>query len=114
MYAAFLYGNGKPTDNNAFEVLDISGLQPKAYTVQTMRDAASAAVASYSEDVKANDNAAGAVSYSAGTDANGDDANKTYTEESINHSKNMRNFIPQKRNYSMNGHNIKTKLEVFF
>lgn len=35
VYAAFLYGNGKPMDNNAFEVLDISGLQPATYTVAT-------------------------------------------------------------------------------
>lgn len=35
IYAAFLYGNGKPLDNNAFEVLDISKVQPMAYLVQT-------------------------------------------------------------------------------
>lgn len=36
VYAAFLYGNGKPTDNNAFAVLDISGLQAVAYAVKTV------------------------------------------------------------------------------
>lgn len=35
VYAAHLYGNGKPKDNKAFLVLDISGLQPAAYTVLT-------------------------------------------------------------------------------
>lgn len=35
IYAAFLYGNGKPLDNNAFEVLDISKVQPMAYLVRT-------------------------------------------------------------------------------
>lgn len=38
IYAAFLYGNGKPLDNNAFEVLDISKLQPMAYLVQTSEE----------------------------------------------------------------------------
>lgn len=33
VYAAFLYGNGKATDNNAFVVLDISALEPATYTV---------------------------------------------------------------------------------
>ncbi len=33
VYAAYLYGNGKPKDNNSFLVLDISELQPAAYTV---------------------------------------------------------------------------------
>lgn len=33
VYAGHLYGNGKPKDNNAFLVLDISGLQPAKYTV---------------------------------------------------------------------------------
>lgn len=36
IYAAFLYGNGKPLDNNAFAVLDISGLQPMLYRVENM------------------------------------------------------------------------------
>ena len=72
VYAAFLYGNGKPTDNNAFEVLDISGLQPKAYAVKTMsdapaNDAPAAAVATYSADIEV-----------------GGDENKTYTEEELN------------------------------
>ena len=35
IYAAFLYGNGKPLDNNAFEVLDISKVQPMEYLVRT-------------------------------------------------------------------------------
>ena len=35
IYAAFLYGNGKPLDNNAFEVLDISKVQPMAYLART-------------------------------------------------------------------------------
>lgn len=35
VYAAFLYGNGKPLDNNAFTVLDISALQPMVYVVET-------------------------------------------------------------------------------
>ncbi len=34
VYAAYLYGNGKPKDNKSFLVLDISGLKPAAYTVQ--------------------------------------------------------------------------------
>lgn len=33
VYAAFLYGNGKPLDNNAFEVLDITNLEPMVYIV---------------------------------------------------------------------------------
>lgn len=40
--------------------------------------------------------------------------NKTYPGKSRNHSKNTRNFIPQKGNYLMNDHNTKTKLEGFF
>lgn len=35
VYAAFLYGTGKPKDNNSFLVLDISELKPAAYTVIT-------------------------------------------------------------------------------
>lgn len=35
IYAAFLYGNGKPLDNNAFEVIDISKVQPMAYLART-------------------------------------------------------------------------------
>lgn len=46
VYAAFLYGNGKPKDNNSFVVLDISSLQPAAYTVITTSGAATAAAAS--------------------------------------------------------------------
>ncbi len=38
IYAAFLYGNGKPLDNNAFEVLDISKVKPMAYLVQTSEE----------------------------------------------------------------------------
>lgn len=33
VYAAYLYGNGKPKDNNSFLVLDISELQPATYAV---------------------------------------------------------------------------------
>lgn len=44
VYAAFLYGNGKPVDNNSFVVLDISTLEPMVYIVGTA--AAAAAVAS--------------------------------------------------------------------
>lgn len=35
VYAAFLYGNGKPLDNNAFTVLDISALEPMVHVVET-------------------------------------------------------------------------------
>ncbi len=35
VYAAFLYGNGKPKDNNSFIVIDISELRPAAYMVYT-------------------------------------------------------------------------------
>lgn len=38
VYAAFLYGNGRPKDNNAFLLLDINDLQPAAYTVVTGTD----------------------------------------------------------------------------
>lgn len=34
-YLVKLYGHGEPLDNNAFEVLDISGLKPVFYTVAT-------------------------------------------------------------------------------
>ena len=40
VYAAFIYANGKPMDNNAFTVLDISGLTPAAYAVKMISDAA--------------------------------------------------------------------------
>lgn len=40
IYAAYLYGNGKPKDNNSFLVLDISELQPAAYTVYTAAESA--------------------------------------------------------------------------
>lgn len=40
IYAAFLYGNGKPKDNNSFLVLDISELVPARYTVTTETAAA--------------------------------------------------------------------------
>lgn len=43
IYAAFLYGNGKPLDNNAFVVLDISGVQPMAYRVEAVTSAAASA-----------------------------------------------------------------------
>lgn len=50
IYAAFLYGNGKPLDNNAFVVLDISGVQPMVYRVEAVTSAAaSAASANYVE-----------------------------------------------------------------
>lgn len=42
VYAGHLYGNGKPKDNNSFLVLDISTLQPAAYTVYTQGTAAAA------------------------------------------------------------------------
>lgn len=45
VYAAYLYGNGKPKDNNSFLVLDISELQPAAYTVNM-----AAGVAAYSAE----------------------------------------------------------------
>lgn len=35
VYLAYIYGNGKPKDNNAFVVLDISGVKPATYTVTT-------------------------------------------------------------------------------
>jgi HK97 family phage major capsid protein len=41
VYAAYLYGNGKPLDNNAFAVLDITNLQPMTYRVQIYEGAAS-------------------------------------------------------------------------
>lgn len=40
IYAMFLYGNGRPKDNNSFLVLDISELKPAAYTVYTAATAA--------------------------------------------------------------------------
>lgn len=42
VYAAFLYGNGKPVDNNSFVVLDISALEPMVYVVGTTATAAAA------------------------------------------------------------------------
>ena len=42
MCAAFLYGNGKPLDNNAFEVLDITNLEPMVYIVGKAASMASA------------------------------------------------------------------------
>lgn len=42
VYAGHLYGNGKPKDNNSFLVLDISALQPAAYTVYAQGTAAAA------------------------------------------------------------------------
>lgn len=70
VYAAFLYGNGKPTDNNAFAVLDISGLQAAAYAVKTVSDT-SAVAAAYSGDVAA---------YSGDVAV---DDKKIYTEEEL-------------------------------
>lgn len=49
VYAAYLYGNGKPKDNNSFLVLDISELQPAAYTVN-MAAGAAVGVAAYSAE----------------------------------------------------------------
>lgn len=43
VYAAFLYGNGKAVDNNAFVVLDISALQAASYVVTMAAEAAAAA-----------------------------------------------------------------------
>ena len=40
---AFLYGNGKPVDNNSFVVLDISTLEPMVYIVGTATAAAAVA-----------------------------------------------------------------------
>lgn len=42
VYAGHLYGNGKPKDNKSFLVLDISELQPAAYTVYAQGTAAAA------------------------------------------------------------------------
>lgn len=51
VYAAFLYGNGKAVDNNAFVVLDISALQPATYVVAMQSDAsAAAAVAAVTDE----------------------------------------------------------------
>lgn len=51
VYAAFLYGNGKAVDNNAFVVLDISALQPATYVVTMQSDAsAAAAVAAVTDE----------------------------------------------------------------
>ena len=44
VYAAFLYGNGKSVDNNAFVVLDISNLQAASYLVTMASEAAAASV----------------------------------------------------------------------
>ena len=38
VYASFLYGNGKPTDNNSFLVLDISNLSPAVYPIRMIAD----------------------------------------------------------------------------
>jgi hypothetical protein len=38
VYTTHLYGNGKPLDNNAFEYLDISGLEPLSYVPNTTAD----------------------------------------------------------------------------
>lgn len=46
IYTGHLYGNGKPKDNNSFIVLDISELQPAAYTVAVAAGEA-AGVAAY-------------------------------------------------------------------
>lgn len=46
VYMAYLYGNGKPKDNNAFVVLDISGVKPATYTITTTPDGAEATVQS--------------------------------------------------------------------
>ncbi len=66
VYAAFLYGNGKAVDNNAFVVLDISALQAASYVV-TMATEATAAAASVADG--------GAAAYSGVM---------TYTEEELN------------------------------
>lgn len=42
VYAGHLYGNGKPKDNNSFQVLDISELQPAAYAVYAQGTAVAA------------------------------------------------------------------------
>lgn len=52
IYAAFLYGNGKPLDNNAFAVLDISAVQPLTYRVETVGSAAGTAAAASVEYVE--------------------------------------------------------------
>lgn len=52
IYAAFLYGNGKPLDNNAFAVLDISAVQPLTYRVETVSNATVTAVAANVEYVE--------------------------------------------------------------
>lgn len=51
VYAAYLYGNGKPKDNKSFLVLDISDLHPAAYMVYTT-PASEAAVAAFAEPVE--------------------------------------------------------------
>ncbi|MBU9728274.1 phage major capsid protein [Diplocloster modestus] len=38
VYLAYIYGNGKPKDNKAFEVLDISGIEPAAYVIKKAGD----------------------------------------------------------------------------
>ena len=45
VYVAYLYGNGKPTDNNAFTVLDITALQPMTYRVETVNSGSNTAAA---------------------------------------------------------------------
>ncbi|MFR8547742.1 MAG: phage major capsid protein [Lachnospiraceae bacterium] len=44
VYLVKLYGHGEPLDNNAFEVLDISALEPAILTVKTITDANAAKV----------------------------------------------------------------------
>ena len=50
IYAGHLYGNGKPKDNNSFLVLDISELQPAAYTVHAVEAVTAESVAAYSAE----------------------------------------------------------------
>ncbi|MDE7445893.1 MAG: phage major capsid protein [Lachnospiraceae bacterium] len=50
IYAGHLYGNGKPKDNNSFLVLDISELQPAAYTVHAVEAVTAESVTAHSPE----------------------------------------------------------------
>ena len=95
VYAAFLYGNGKAVDNNAFVVLDISNLQAASYLV-TMASEAAAAAANMTD---------GGAAYSGVM---------TYTEEELN-AMTVANMeaIAAEYGYTLEGSNKAEKIASF-
>ena len=106
IYASYLYGNGKPTDNNSFLVLDISNLKPASYTVRIVQDESGINSMSLSDESGIN-----SMSLSDESDIN---TSASYTETSLNALTVAKiEEIAQQRGYTLEGSNKADKIASF-